>query len=137
MGVKEMYLIHSRRVEKSYWRSPVLAEENITKQLILGLEQARDTVMPAVQLKRSFGSFVEDELEGISEGTLKLVAHPDASGICPHDARQPVTLIVGPEGGFLPDEMENFRNKGFKPVHMGPRILRVETAVCALISRLF
>ena len=39
-----------------------------------------------------------------------------------------VALIVGPEGGFSKKEVEEFINHGYKPVTLGKRILRAETA---------
>jgi 16S rRNA (uracil1498-N3)-methyltransferase len=36
--------------------------------------------------------------------------------------------IVGPEGGFAPDEVDAARDAGFAPVALAPRILRAETA---------
>lgn len=137
MGVKHIILFHTHRVEKSFWKSPVLNEENIKEQLILGLEQARDTILPKVELRPLFKPFVEDELPGIAKGTLCLVAHPESSDACPRHADSPVTLVIGPEGGFIPYEIEKLKSLGFTSVHLGERILRVETAVPALLSRLF
>jgi RsmE family RNA methyltransferase len=45
--------------------------------------------------------------------------------------------VVGPEGGFIPYEIEKLQEVGVKAVTIGSRILRVETAIPALISRLF
>ena len=42
-----------------------------------------------------------------------------------------VSLLVGPEGGFTPEEVEEARQLGFLPVSLGPRILRTETAAIA------
>jgi len=137
MGVKRIILFHSSRVEKSFWKSPVLGEESIKRQFILGLEQARDTILPKVQLRPLFKPFVEDELPGIAKETLALVAHPDTDDPCPHHVSQPVTLVVGPEGGFIPYEINKLKDIGFKPVHLGERILRVESAVPALLSKIF
>jgi 16S rRNA (uracil1498-N3)-methyltransferase len=39
-----------------------------------------------------------------------------------------VALLVGPEGGFAPEEVEDARQMDFLPVSVGPRILRTETA---------
>jgi RsmE family RNA methyltransferase len=48
-----------------------------------------------------------------------------------------VTLAIGPEGGFIAEEIASFENAGFQAVTIGERVLRVETAVAALIARLF
>lgn len=137
MGVKRIFLVHSKRVEKSYWNSPALAEDAIREQLILGLEQAKDTVMPEVQLRKRFKPFVEDELPEIIKETLPIVGHPEATGPCPRAVEGPVTLAIGPEGGFIDYEIEMLKACGFKAVNLGERILRVETAVPVLLSRLF
>jgi len=137
MGVKRIVLIHSRRVEKSYWNSPVLDEKKIKEQLILGLEQARDTVMPEVWLRQKFKPFVEDDLPDMIKGTLPLVAHPGTSEPCPSQVNRPVTLAIGPEGGFMQYEVEMLEAAGFRSVNIGERILRVETAVPVLLSKLF
>jgi 16S rRNA (uracil1498-N3)-methyltransferase len=137
MGVKRIILINSYRVEKSFWQSPVLKKENIERQLLLGLEQARDTIMADVIARPLFKPFVEDELPDIIKGTLPLLAHPHASALCPRGIEGRATLAVGPEGGFIPYEIEKFSACGFLPVRMGERVLSVECAVPALLSRLF
>ena len=137
MGVKKIFLIHSSQVEKSFWLSPVLQPEKIREQLILGLEQGKDTILPDVQLRKGFKPFVEDELPDLIQGTRALVAHPRASEECPRDVREPVALMIGPEGGFIPYEIKKLTESGFTPVHLGSRILRVDTAVPALLARLF
>jgi len=48
-----------------------------------------------------------------------------------------VTLAIGPEGGFIAEEIASLAKVGFQPVVLGPRILRVETAVAAILGRLF
>jgi 16S rRNA (uracil1498-N3)-methyltransferase len=50
------------------------------------------------------------------------------------EASWPVTLFVGPEGGFDPDEVAKARAAGVTPVTLGPRILRTETAAIALVT---
>ncbi len=137
MGVKEIYLINSYRVDKSYWSSPLLKPEKIEEQLLLGLEQAGDTLMPKVHLRKRFKPFVEDELPAISADTRALVAHPYHASACPAESEQPTTLAVGPEGGFIAYEVEKLKECGFEAIHIGERILRVENAVPVLLARLF
>jgi RsmE family RNA methyltransferase len=136
MGVKTIYLINSFRVEKSFWNSPLLSAEKLVEPLILGLEQARDTVLPQIYLHRLFKPFVEDELPAICAGTTALLAHPAGDAPCPRVPPGPVTLAIGPEGGFIPYEAEMLQGCGFSAVTLGERILRVETAVPVLLSRL-
>ena len=45
-----------------------------------------------------------------------------------------MTLLVGPEGGLSPAEAQLAQSRGFKPVRLGPRILRTETAALAALS---
>jgi RsmE family RNA methyltransferase len=137
MGVKRIVLVNAARVEKSYWQSPFLTTEAIDRQLVLGLEQSRDTSLPEVLLRQRFKPFVEDELPGMIKGSLSLVAHPGGLATCPRDVRGPVTLAVGPEGGFVPYEIEKLVSLGFTLVSLGERVLNVEVAIPALVSRLF
>ena len=137
MGVKRIVLVNARRVEKSYWQSPYLEAAAMKEQLLLGLEQARDTLPPEILVRPQFKPFVEDELPALARGTLPLLAHPAAAAACPWNTDRAVTLVIGPEGGFIPYEVEKLVGCGFTPVRLGERILSTETAVPALLARLF
>jgi len=137
LGVPRLILVNSYKVEKSFWQTPFLNPETIRENLILGLEQARDTVLPEVIIEKRFKPFVEDRLPAIAEGTLGLVGHPGPYPACPRAVDGPVTLAIGPEGGWIPYEIDLFGKAGLVPVQLGERILRVETAVTALLSRIF
>ena len=137
MGVPRVILLNSYRVEKSFWQTPFLEPAAIREQLILGLEQARDSVLPEIVIEKRFKPFVEDRLPALVEGTLGLVGHPGDFPACPRAVEQPVTLAIGPEGGWIPYEVDLLHASGLNPVQLGARILRVETAVTALLARLF
>ncbi|BAU77009.1 16S rRNA (uracil(1498)-N(3))-methyltransferase [Metapseudomonas furukawaii] len=137
MGVPRLVLLNSYRVEKSFWQTPFLEPEAIREQLILGLEQARDTRLPDVLIEKRFKPFVEDRLPALAADTLGLVGHPGDFPACPRAVERPVTLAIGPEGGWIPYEVEKLQAAGLQPVQLGERILRVETAVTALLARLF
>ena len=48
-----------------------------------------------------------------------------------------MAVVIGPEGGISPEEMEQMRSAGAVSVTLGPRIFRTETAgLAALISLL-
>ncbi len=137
LGVKKIYLINSWRVEKSFWQSPVLNDENLNQVLIKGLEQAKDTILPQIFFKKLFTPFVKQELKTISENSVCITAHPKASVLCPKEINQKTTLVVGPEGGFIDLEIKTLEEQSFKTVNIGDRILRTETAVPVIIARLF
>ena len=52
----------------------------------------------------------------------------------PADHQQPIVLLVGPEGGWAPDEHRLAQEHGFVPLTLGPRILRAETAAIVALS---
>ncbi|HEV2718594.1 MAG TPA: 16S rRNA (uracil(1498)-N(3))-methyltransferase [Thermoanaerobaculia bacterium] len=137
MGIKRICLTNAWRVEKSYWSSPRLSPENLRQQSILGLEQARDTILPSITLHRFFRRFAEEELPQLAAGTRALAAHPPARAPLPRAVAEPVTLAIGPEGGFIDEEIVSLEKIGFAAVSMGKRILRVETAVAWAVSRLW
>jgi RsmE family RNA methyltransferase len=137
MGVPRLVLLNSYRVEKSFWQTPFLDPQAIREQLLLGLEQARDTVLPEIIIEKRFKPFVEDRLPELAAGTRGLVGHPGEYPACPRALTEPVTLAIGPEGGWIPYEIEKLTEAGLQPVQLGERILRVETAVSALLARLF
>ncbi|AGZ33227.1 MULTISPECIES: 16S rRNA (uracil(1498)-N(3))-methyltransferase [Pseudomonas] len=137
LGVPRLVLVNSYKVEKSFWQTPFLHPDSIRENLILGLEQARDTVLPEIIIEKRFKPFVEDRLPAIVENTLGLVGHPGPYPACPRAVEGPVTLAIGPEGGWIPYEIELLGKAGLTPVQLGDRILRVETAVTALLSRIF
>lgn len=136
LGVERISLIHSYRVDKSYWQSPFL--QQLDDYVTLGLEQAGDTIVPEIQLNKRFKPFVEDVLPTlISEQRPAYVAHPYAEQSMPHAIAHGCNLIVGPEGGFIPYEIELLKKNGCQAMSLGNRILRTETAVSNILGRLF
>lgn len=70
-----LVLLNSYRVEKSFWQTlPRRAGDS--RAVLLGLEQARDTLLPEVHIEQRFKPFVEDRLPGLAAGTLGLLGHP-------------------------------------------------------------
>jgi RsmE family RNA methyltransferase len=137
MGVKEVHLVNCWKVDKSYWQTPWLSEASIRENLLLGLEQSVDTVLPSVTTHRLFKPFVEDVFPGLTRGRKTLLGHPGATNRCPVSLQEDSSLIVGPEGGFTDYEVEKLQEAGAEAVNLGQRILRVETAIPALLSRLY
>ncbi|MBF0570083.1 MAG: RNA methyltransferase, partial [Candidatus Omnitrophica bacterium] len=55
----------------------------------------------------------------------------------PYGLRKPAVVIIGPEGGFIPFEIAKFREADCEIVNLGERILKVETAVVALLAKIY
>ncbi len=136
MGVKRILLVHTARVEKSYWHSSVLKPGSLRRHLMLGLAQARDTVLPEIECLGGPRDLT-DALPGLVQDHEEVLV-ADAAGAepCPLGVDGPMALLVGPEGGFLDGELDAFWETGARTVSLGPRALRVEHAVVALLSRL-
>jgi 16S rRNA (uracil1498-N3)-methyltransferase len=136
LGVKEIVLFNSYRVDKIYWSCQQIKPEEMRASCLLGLEQARDTILPKIELRPRFKPFVEDEMPSRIAGTEALLAHPVANRDCPRGLTHPLSLAIGPEGGFIDYEVKKLEEAGFETVKLSPRILKVETAVATLIGRL-
>lgn len=141
MGVRNIYLINANRVEKSFFNASALQEESINTFLKRGLEQAIDTRVPTVSIHSRFRPFVEDYLPEImtSENTLGLIGHPSSENSLSETAtnlfEKQILLAIGPEGGWVDFEITKFHEQGFFSFSMGQRILRVDSAVPALMAQ--
>jgi RsmE family RNA methyltransferase len=134
MGVTHLYLINSARVEKSYWQSPLLQPDRINAALTTGLERAGDTVLPQVHLHPRFKPFIEDQLPGVIGSRTCWIAHPGAPEALANQSGAGL-IMLGPEGGFVPYEVELAQSMGAQPVRLSDRILSVDTAVTAALSQ--
>ncbi len=136
LGVEKIVLLHSYRVDKSYWQSPLL--QQIDDYVTLGLEQAGDTMAPCIEIHKRFKPFVEDMLPSyIAAQRPAYVAHPYAATAMPHAIEHACSIVIGPEGGFIPYEIDLLVANGCQAVSLGSRILRTETAIPYVLGRLF
>ncbi|MBI9071772.1 MAG: 16S rRNA (uracil(1498)-N(3))-methyltransferase [Melioribacteraceae bacterium] len=136
LGIKEIHLLHSKRVEKSFWGSPVLEEDNINNELYLGLEQACDTILPKIFIHKRFKEFIETTGKDLASDNRALIAHPGFDNQQTESTAENTVAAIGPEGGFIDYEIDKFIETGFIPVNLGSRILRVETAVPVMVSKI-
>jgi len=77
----------------------------------------------------------EDFLEEVCQSDSRiLIADPGGSaldllkGSPGNMSAGPIVLLIGPEGGFSPDELKTALERGAKPVKLSEGILRIETA---------
>lgn len=134
-GVTELHIIHSYRVEKSYWQSPLLSPEKIDEALVAGLERSGDTLLPTVRLHKRFRPFVEDTLPSVANSKPIYIAHPGPFRSFNADGGEPAVAMIGPEGGFIPFELELAQSQGAEPRRLGQRVLSVDTALNAVLAR--
>ncbi len=91
-------------------------------------EQCERLTLPAIDEPLSLAALLGAWPEG--RPLVALVERAEAPGIRPPAG--PSGLLVGPEGGFAPEERAELRRHGFVvPASLGPRILRAETAAIA------
>lgn len=146
MGVRRLYLVRANRVEKSYFQSPLLQSQNYERHLIEGLSQGKLTRMPEVSIHDRFRRFFEDNLRedysDDSDSLCQLLPDPECetslAGVYPRDAdlSSSVLLAIGPEGGWVPFEIELMERIGFQRFKLGRWVLRVETAVAAALAQI-
>jgi 16S rRNA (uracil1498-N3)-methyltransferase len=124
---------------------PFLAERSIPmgdKQsrwesiVVEAAEQSGRRVVPSIAPVMSF----EDAVAEATRETVPFMPwegaeRPRLSAVHRH-ARQ-LSLLIGPEGGFTPAEVERARARGALPVTLGRRILRSETAAIVAATVLF
>ncbi len=141
LGVGTIYLVNANRVEKSFWDAGLLEEKEYRPHLIHGLEQAVDTLLPNIRIHRRFRPFVEDVLPHLaSQYSHLLLAHPleekKLSHCLDNCSTERVLYAVGPEGGWVDFEVEKLLAAGMQSFSLGARILKVDTAVVAIHSRI-
>jgi RsmE family RNA methyltransferase len=138
MGVNNLYLIRSQKVEKSYFHSPLLQEENYRKYLIEGLSQGKRVNMPKVCIHNRFKQFFENYFEEIYKNSLCLLAHPETKNYLKKGSlgkKKNIVLAIGPEGGWNDFEIELMEMKGFQKFKLSENILRVENAVTSALAQ--
>jgi 16S rRNA (uracil1498-N3)-methyltransferase len=151
LGVGQVILTNAARVERDYFGTHVLAPSTYGPLLIEGLQQARDTRLPVVTVHRRFRVLIEDELDGLFPGGVRVAAQPgrdesitglltrpDAPGprhrAEEHGEDMRVLLAIGPEGGWAEFELALLERHGFRTASLGQRTLRSDTATIALLT---
>lgn len=135
-GLRRIVLVRSANVDRSYFESPVLQPESIEAALTKGMEQAVDVFRPEVLIEPLFRPYVEDRLAGDCEGIRGVVLHPgpqidEFRGFRGAEG----AVAIGPERGWTAFEVELFAASGLAIAGLGPRILRVESAVAWAAAR--
>ncbi len=139
LGVGRIFIANAWKVERGYFDTPALDPSTNRAGLLEALRQAGYTLLPEVTIHRRLRPLIEDVLPTLPAYSSRWIAHPDASAstspsALPSSGR--TLLAIGPEGGWIPDEVALFRRHGFAPLSLGPRILRTDTACAVLLGLL-
>lgn len=136
LGVDRLFLCNASRVERYYFDCHVLEPDVLRTQLLEGLTQAGDTHLPEVRLVKRLRHFMEDECALLFQDQTKWLLHPNLGphlvSQVPEKGRK--VIAIGPEGGWIPGELEGFRELGFEAVQLGNRILRSDTATLVALG---
>ena len=139
IGVSNLYLIRSERVEKSYFHSPLLEEGNYTKFFIEGLSQGKRTNIPKVTIYKKFKEFFENYFDEVSKNAICLLADPSTENYLNRLSflyQKKIILAIGPEGGWNEFEINFMEERGFVKFKLSESILRVENAVTAALAQI-
>jgi RsmE family RNA methyltransferase len=146
LGVGRIILTNAARVERHYFDTHVLEPSTYVPLLREGLQQARDTLVPRVEVHRRLKVFVEDHLGALFPAGARLLAEPGGGRPLREVLRPllqvPVTgtdparvlLALGPEGGWTAFELDLLAAHGFIAISLGRRTLRSDTAAIALLT---
>ena len=100
-------------------------------------EQCGRSVVPTIEASQTLKSFLTQS-DRFSNDLLKICLSPVADlkliSILKRAPGQGLMLMIGPEGGFSPEENILIANKGFIGATIGQRILRTETAGTVAMS---
>jgi 16S rRNA (uracil1498-N3)-methyltransferase len=138
LGYRQIFLFRCYRVDKAHLSSSKLSAEQLEQDAWLGLEQARLVHMPELRVFPRFRPFVEDVLPHHETSLPRYLGHPSAETTTASLPRtsQGFILAIGPEGGFIPFEVELLSACAFTSVSAGDNPLRVESALSYLTGQL-
>jgi RsmE family RNA methyltransferase len=156
MGVDHLILTHADKVPREYFGSHLFRDPmRLREKLVEGLCQTSvDVRLPRITIVRNLRHFLSNDLESLYplHEYARVMAHPERIGetgmepvvgrfdenvVFPVSVpRRRVLLAVGPEGGWTEPEELNLLTQeyNFQTVTLGPRVLRSDVAVIALMA---
>lgn len=134
LGVSGITPILARRTEKHLAQASAKRVERWRRIALEASKQSRRTTIPEIADPAPLKAVLEQEtsptriLLSETEQSTTLTAALSGTGLAD------LALAIGPEGGWTAEEMALFTSCDWKPVTLGPRILRAETAAIAAIA---
>ncbi len=128
LGVTKLVPLNTKRADVKLKD----AEKRIERWRKIALEAAKQSgraKLMLIEMPIDFEKFIE-----AIDGTRILLAERDGESFSKIKPTEKITAIVGSEGGWDAAEIEAAREKGFKIITFGGRILRAETAAIAVAA---
>lgn len=122
IGLDELSFLNCRYSERK-----VIKTERIHKILVSALKQSLKARLPKLNEMTDFTTFISQPFDG-----QKFIAHcyegekPLLQNIV--EPGKPALVLIGPEGDFSPEEVQQAIDNGFQPISLGRCRLRTETA---------
>lgn len=136
LGVSALHFVLCEKGDPNYVSSTLWQTSEWRRHLIAGAEQAFCTRLPHVTFGRSLGDIVHPT-DHASETRIALDNYESPAALSQITTLQSqVTLAVGAERGWSARERDFLRNAGFTLAHLGPRVLRTETACIVALALL-
>jgi 16S rRNA (uracil1498-N3)-methyltransferase len=104
--------------------------QRVRARMTSALIQAHAAWLPELRDDAAF----DDVLTRLPINGTRLVLDASGTPIAREGLEVPVTIAVGPEGGFEPGEIQALRDASFRVVSLGANILRLETAAVAAVA---
>lgn len=139
LGVSAMHFVAAARGEPSYAQSALWTSGEYRRHLVAGAAQAFCTRIPRIEFSNTLAATVgalAAEQPAARRIALDNYESPAPLGECLQSVPSgaPVILALGSERGWTAAERDLLRGAGFAFAHLGPRVLRTETAVVAALA---
>ncbi|MGQ9695012.1 MAG: 16S rRNA (uracil(1498)-N(3))-methyltransferase [Thermodesulfobacteriota bacterium] len=137
LGVTEIVPFYGRRSVPNWEGAKIFSKKNRWEKIALAAsKQCQRTKIPVIHPPCSF----KEALQKISGEVGKIFFWEKESkrslAQITLTSSSAIYALVGPEGGFSEEETAQAQEAGFEPVHLGPRILRSETAGIVVVGLL-
>lgn len=132
LGVASIYPIWTQRSvvkqDKTYLEKKLQQWQAIA---IGACEQSGRNTIPTIHPPCSFETFLQ-----YPQPISRWILDPQSTQTCRATLNpvEEITVMVGPEGGFHPEEIEQANVNQYQSLSLGPRILRAETATIGILS---
>jgi RsmE family RNA methyltransferase len=124
----------TEKTERNYAQSSLWTTGEWRRHLVAGAEQAFSTHIPEITRGHTLAetlAALPPDARRLALDNYEAAAHLGTVRLAP---AAPIALALGPERGWSAGDRALLRSHDFALVHLGPRVLRCETAVVAALT---